>query len=97
MAALFGLPVPPFPDVIYTRNLTPDETGIAGWTAAMVQTALQDGLDNEGNGLCPPMPAGPMGAFGNMTDQDAIDIGNYLTTIAPVANDIPGECVPPAQ
>lgn len=31
-AALLGLPVPPFPDVIFTRNQTPHATGLAGAT-----------------------------------------------------------------
>jgi mono/diheme cytochrome c family protein len=85
----------PWPEIIYTRNLTPDDTGIAGWTPEAIATALLEGTDVDGQGLCPPMPSGPMGPFGNLTDEDALAIGHYLTTIEPVANEIPADCVPP--
>ncbi len=85
----------PWPALIYTRNITPHATGIAGWTAAQVRIALQDGTDDDGDGLCPPMPSGPMGAFAGMTDEDAIDIGNYITTMPGIDNTIAEDCVPP--
>lgn len=89
-AALLGLPVPPFPEAIFTRNLTPDETGIQGWTALQVARALLDGVDIEGNGFCPPMPRFAM------TEEDRLAIGTYLTTLAPIASPMPiPECVPP--
>ncbi|MCC7538283.1 MAG: hypothetical protein IT379_18805 [Deltaproteobacteria bacterium] len=91
-AALLGVPSPPFPEVIFTRNLTPDATGIQGWTAIQVARALAEGIDEEGQGLCPPMPR-----FG-MTEEDRLAIGTYLTTLAPVASPMPiPECVPPAM
>ena len=34
------------------------------------------------------MPAGPLGAFGGLTDSDALDIGTYLTTLAPKDSDV---------
>ncbi len=94
-SAGFGLP-PGFPADIYTRNLTPHANGIAGWTAAMVRTALKQGIDKDGIPLCPPMPAGPMQAFGGLTDQDALDIGNYIVNLAPRDNGVIPNCVPPA-
>ncbi len=90
-----GLPVPPFPDEIISRNVTPDKTGIQGFTAEQVRTVLKQGTDDDGEGICPPMPVGPMGAFGNLTDEDALAIGVYLTTIAPVDNMIATDCTPP--
>lgn len=80
-----GLP-PVFPAAIYTRNLTPDATGIQGWTAQMVRDAIKLGQDEDGQPLCPPMPAGPMGPLGNMTDEDALAIGQYLVHLAPGKN-----------
>jgi mono/diheme cytochrome c family protein len=94
-AEQFGLPVPPFPDTIYSRNLTPDATGIEGWTAEQVRTVLKEGTDLRGQGVCPPMPSGPMGAFGGLTDEDALAIGVYLTTLEPIANEIPNDCTLP--
>jgi mono/diheme cytochrome c family protein len=90
-----GVPVPPFPDEIVSRNITPDKTGIQGFTAEQVRTVLKQGTDDDGDGICPPMPSGPMGAFANLTDEDALAIGVYITTIAPVKNAIKSDCTPP--
>jgi mono/diheme cytochrome c family protein len=95
-AVAFGLPVPPFPADIHSRNLTPHANGIQGWTATAVRNALKDGVDKDGVALCPPMPAGPMQAFGGLTEQDALDIGHYLTTLAPADNGVIPNCAPPA-
>ena len=90
-AATLGLPSPPFPEHIYSANITPHATGLRDWSAEDVRKALQEGVDDEGRMLCPPMPAGPQGPFGGLTDEDALDIGTYLTTIEPIENDVP-EC-----
>jgi mono/diheme cytochrome c family protein len=94
-AALLGLPVPPFPMDIYSLNLTQDATGIMGRTAQDIATELKRGKDPMNQGICPPMPAGPMGAFGGLTDSDALDIGNYIVELAPIVNMIPNDCVAP--
>jgi mono/diheme cytochrome c family protein len=86
---------PPFPAIVYSANLTPHATGLAGWTVEQVVTALKQGRDNEGAGICPPMPAGPMGPFGELTDGDATDLANYLLNLEPQENTISGECVLP--
>jgi len=91
-----GLPVPPFPAEIFSRNITPHANGIQGWTAQAVANALKQGVDKDNIPLCPPMPAGAMQAFGGLTDQDALDIGNYVTTIPPIDNGVIANCVPPA-
>jgi mono/diheme cytochrome c family protein len=79
-----GLPVPPYPPTIYSSNITPHATGIAGWTAQQVADTIKKGVDNVGAKLCPPMPYGPTGAFGGITDEDALAIGIYLTTLLPI-------------
>jgi hypothetical protein len=84
----YAMPSPPFPPVVYSLNVTPDPGGISGWTPQMVQTVIKQGTDPDGNALCPPMPYGPMGAFGGMTDEHALAIGEYLTRLAPVANSL---------
>jgi mono/diheme cytochrome c family protein len=90
-----GLPSPPFPPVIFSRNITPHANGIQGWTAEDVQVLLLDGVDPAGNGVCPPMPSGPDGAFGGLTEQDALDIGYYVTTLPPIDNGVIEDCDPP--
>ena len=94
-AALFGVPVPPFPMNIYSQNLTQDATGLMGWTADDVKKVLKMGKDKMDKGVCPPMPAGPMGAFVNLTDADATDIANYIVTLPAKANMLPNQCTLP--
>jgi hypothetical protein len=41
---------------LYGPNLTPDmTTGIGAWTDDQIQTAILDGVDNQGERLCPQM------------------------------------------
>jgi hypothetical protein len=89
-----GLP-PGFPDVIYSANLTPDATGIKAWSVTDIVAAIKKGKDKDQGGapLCPPMPAGPMGAFGGMTDADATDIAHFLRSIPAGKNMIPNDCI----
>jgi mono/diheme cytochrome c family protein len=82
----------------YAPNLTPDPTGIEGYSLDDIVRAIKRGEDPDQNysKLCPPMPAGPMGAYGGMTDDDARDIAHYLFSIPPVENMIAGDCQPDA-
>ena len=93
-SAALGLP-PSFPTDIYSANLTPDATGIMGWTVADIVRVLHVGVDNDGKLLCPPMPFGPMGGFGKLTEADATDIANYLLNLPAVQNARPSECFIP--
>ena len=93
-AADFGLPVPPFPETIWTANITPDATGIQDVTPEQIRTELLTGIDHHGEAICPPMPVGPIGAFGGLTAQDALDFGWYVPTIPPRVHDVP-DCHPP--
>lgn len=96
-SALFGLLVPPFPETIYSANITPHANGIAGRTVAQIVATLKQGVDPQGNGVCPPMPAGPMAAFGGLTDADATDIATYILALPPGANMVPNGCAIPQQ
>ena len=71
---------------VQTSNLTPDATGIMGWTATQVATAITTAKDNTGATIC------GMRALGNMTTSDATDIGSYLLGIPSVANTITMTC-----
>ena len=91
---VMGLP-PTYPAEIFAANLTSDATGLAGYTVEQIVRALKSGLDNEGRGICPPMPAGPVGPYANMTDNDATDIAQYLKALPPIANERT-DCVAPS-
>jgi hypothetical protein len=93
-SASLGLP-PAYPMVIYSANITPDDSGIKGWVAADVAKVLATGVNKAGQPLCPPMPFGPMGAFGGLTDEDRTNIGLYITSLPPVANPGIQFCVDP--
>jgi hypothetical protein len=91
-AAAIGLP-PSFPvRTILTENITPHSTGIQGWTAAAVAKAIKDGIEKDGLPLCPPMPSGMGQAFNGITDNDALDIGNYITRLPPIDNPVGPIC-----
>lgn len=69
---------------IFAPNITPDTTGIAGWTADDVLTALKAGTNKAGVTLCGSMPSAAKG-YGGLSDADAHAIGVYLTTIPAVS------------
>lgn len=75
---------PPAHKVVYSTNLTPDKSGLLKWSPQDVQAAIKTGVDNTKQPLCRPMPSGPFGAFGGLTDSDALDIALYLTSIPPI-------------
>lgn len=87
-----------FPVVPVSKNLTSDDdTGLGKWTAADIVKVLKEGKAKDGSGICPPMPAGPMGAFGGLTDEDALDIANYVKSLPPISNEIDDMCSFPFQ
>ncbi len=95
-AADLPLPVPPFPAQIYSANLTSDPTtGLNGWKPEDVANVLHFGHDKGDAGLCPPMPFGPLGGYGGLTDADALDIGNYIMSLPPINNKVPAFCTAP--
>ncbi|HEX4405290.1 MAG TPA: c-type cytochrome [Polyangia bacterium] len=71
---------------IESANLTSDTTGLAGWTAPQILTAIKTAKDKEGRSIC------GMRAVAGLTDEDATDIANYLQAIPPVANTITMTC-----
>lgn len=72
---------------IQSRNLTPDPTtGLGDWRDAQIDSAFAFGFDDEGKGLCPPMPWQNFMSM-NKTDRDAIVA--YLRSIPAVVNDVP--------
>jgi len=82
----------PAPAVVYSDDITPDPSGIAGWSAGDVAQLLLEGTTPGASTLCRPMPSGPTGALGGLSPADARAIGLYLTTIAPIAGDDVPSC-----
>jgi mono/diheme cytochrome c family protein len=81
---------------IVSKNLTSDvETGLGNWTAADIVKVLKQGKDKEGKNVCPPMPTGPRGAYGGLTDADAMDIANYIKSLPAQKNMVPDMCAFP--
>ncbi|HEX7670564.1 MAG TPA: hypothetical protein VF395_13310 [Polyangiaceae bacterium] len=92
-------PLPQPFGVVTALNITPATNGIHTWDAENVKNLILTGLDDRGVAICPPMPAGPDGAFGGMTPNDALAIGYYITSLPSVVNPADGtafnRCVPP--
>lgn len=67
----------------HTPNLTPDPTGIGGWSEDDFVRALREGVSPEG---APYYPAFPYTSYAGMTESDAQDIFAYLRSLEPVKN-----------
>jgi mono/diheme cytochrome c family protein len=80
-----------------SKNLTSDVTGLSTWSTDDIVRVLKQGVAKDGTGICPPMPAGPMGAYGHLTDGDALDIANYIKSLPAISHTVVDMCVfPPA-
>ena len=76
-----------------STNITPDATGIAGWSVDEIVTAIKAGTEKgTGRALCASHPA-TADYYGKMTDADAKDIATYIHSLPPVQNG-PFKCVP---
>ena len=69
--------------VIYSRNLTSDETGIAKYNDQQIARSLRYGVGVDGRALFDFMP------FHNASDADLTAIISYIRTLKPVQNKIP--------
>ena len=86
LAGGFSFDVPPF-GTIYSANITPDSaTGIGTWTDAQIQTALQQGKDNKGQSICPPMP---WQRFAGLESSDVQALIAYLHNVPAINNQVP--------
>jgi mono/diheme cytochrome c family protein len=85
----------PYPEIIFTSNLTPHETGLDGYSKQDIIKVMKEGLDPDGDGVCAPTHSGPSSPFAGLTDTDVEDIANYLLSLPPVDNAIPEDCEGP--
>jgi hypothetical protein len=72
--------------ISYAYNLTPDPTGIGGWTEVQFGRALREGKymgSPDGRQLLPPMP---WEDFAGFTDKESKAIFAYLQSIKPIHN-----------
>jgi len=91
---LFGFPpVDPYPEIIYTANLTPHTTGLDGYTQADIIKVLREGLNPLDEGICAPTHSGPASPYAGLTDDDVIDIANYLLSLPPEDSVNPNDCI----
>ncbi|WP_276133501.1 diheme cytochrome c-553 [Polluticoccus soli] len=77
----------------FAANLTPDATGLAGWTIDNFKTAIKKGkfkgIEAERT-LLPPMP---WQNLVNISDGDAEAIFDYLQSLKPVSNKVPNAII----
>ena len=81
--------------VSYAANLTPDPTGIGGWTEEQFFKAMREGkykgMDNT-RMLLPPMP---WPGYAKLPDEDIKALYAYLMSLKPIENAVPA-AMPPA-
>jgi mono/diheme cytochrome c family protein len=81
----------PFGNVI-ASNITPDkQTGIGTWTVDDFDKAVRQGVRPDGSRLYPAMP---YTAYTKMTREDVDAMYDYLSTIAPVHNEVHADALP---
>lgn len=76
--------------VLYSPNITPDEkTGIGGYSDEAWLAMLHKGVGRAGH----LYPAMPYASYTAMTDDDALAIKAYLTSLKPVAGKVPDNTI----
>ena len=75
--------------VTYAANLTPDATGIEGWTEDQFNIALTQGKSKGLANARPLMPPMPWENYKSMKREDVNAIFAYLKSIKPVKNLVP--------
>ncbi|MGA9991995.1 MAG: c-type cytochrome [Thiobacillaceae bacterium] len=78
--------------VSYAANLTPDATGLGGWTPEIFIRATRTGKHaGGGRAILPPMP---WMDFALMTDDDLRAVFAYLKSLPPISNIVPAPVAP---
>jgi len=67
--------------VSVSRNLTPHESGLKGWTDAEIARAIREGVRKDGSPLKPPMA---YGWYKNISDGDMKALIAYLRSLKPL-------------
>ena len=69
------------PNMPIVANITPDETGLKGWTETDFFRALREGKRKDGTDILPQMP---WKAYGQMKDVELRALWAYLQTVPPI-------------
>lgn len=80
----------------FAANLTPDDTGIGGWTEAQFLTAIKHGKYKGMENNRPLLPPMPWQSISNLPDADLKAMFAYLQSIKPVSNLVPPPIPPKA-
>lgn len=72
--------------VVWPSNLTPDPTGLGGWTDAEIADAIRLGVRPDGRALAPVMP---WQSYAALSDADVMALVAYLRALPPVARPTP--------
>lgn len=72
--------------IFYPPNLTPDETGLAGWSETEIAAAVRTGVRPDGRMLAPVMP---YKNYATLSDADARMLAAYLKSLKPIRNKAP--------
>ena len=75
-------------------NLTPHETGLAGWSTSDIVDAIRSGARPDGRMLAPAMP---WANYANLTDDDGAALAAYLKSLDPVDHQVPPPAAPGAS
>ena len=81
----------------YPPNLTPDlDSGLGCWTDAQIENAILNGVDNQAQPICPPMPHF---SRKGLTATDAQAIASFLRSLTAQVNQVPDTpaCMPWGQ
>jgi mono/diheme cytochrome c family protein len=91
-----GLPVPPYPMMINSRNLTSDQTtGIGTYTMKQIEDAITLGKDPQGDAVCAATHGSGISPYAGLTPSDLDDITNYLMSLPAVVHDTSPNCQGP--
>ena len=77
--------------MFWPPNLTPDPTGLGGWSAAEIADAVRKGVRPDGRQLAPVMP---WSSYAVLSDADATALATYLASLPAAANRVPGPLGP---
>lgn len=91
-----GLLDPSYPEMIYSRNLTPDATGLQGWTMQQIEDAISKGKDQMGNAVCAATHGSGISPYAALTQADLDDITTYIMNLPPAVNNTGSDCAGPA-
>lgn len=78
---------------LYPPNLTPDQaTGVGSWSDDQLKVAIREGVDKDGQILCPQMKH-----YDTMPDDQLAAIVAYLRSLPAVSNEVPDSVCPPLK